>query len=142
MDNKEAIDFAESYLMQQKERCMVTNATTRCVYWRPDGNMCLIGAMLGSELAQELATNVTTKDLAWSSIRCHPHIRHPQPPSQVRDVLVRAAAKLEGVNEDLLTDLQALHDYTDADREPGWERSAEGKQHIQMKLRSLRKKYV
>lgn len=97
MTNTEAIDKVEAWLLQQEERCVTTLG--QCTYWRPGGNMCAIGALLGPELAQKVAMSRLS---GFSVTRIL---------TRANGALALAAHEaLRGVSVKLLQDLQILHD--------------------------------
>ena len=49
MTNQEAFDKMVTHLASMKEACI--DESGQCVYWKPDGNRCAVGALLTEEEA-------------------------------------------------------------------------------------------
>lgn len=101
MTNQEAFNKVVTHLNQQRKAAVLVNASghSKCSYAAPDGSACAVGCLLPRELGARL-DNLQCSGTGWGGVVLN----------DLEEAAFQARKLLEGVNEELLTELQNTHD--------------------------------
>jgi len=138
--NQSAFDCALAHMMRQTEQAADTQGS--CVYYAPQtGNTCAVGCLLPLELAKALseARFVNEDGGSWNDVCAYSVEQHEDYDSDYRtaDPVAEAAAEeLSDVSDNLLSELQRVHD----SRRAG-ERTDDDKLEMLQELKAIAKRF-
>jgi len=101
MNNQQAFDIMVQHLRKQGQKSR-NNGCGTCLYRGPDGLKCAIGALIPDELYSKEMEGYTIDRLLINE----------------RDRFPELSKLFEGIDEQLLSDMQDIHDFNEPDQ---WE---------------------